>query len=303
MALTDISRRMLVTGAAAASISTPSWARSDVSFDFSKPRDNLTAYLKLQSSLANEDVWQWFTGKLDLAVPGQEIVPLIAYDSLVRRRSEKIDDGIYHVTSWEATFYKDLETGEFADELFNPLAERMIRPYHYREGPTKFLFSENQPRLLTGRDVLPKDGKPFLLPWTVAGNDVWVSRENFIKAPHPMDKEVWTLEAAGDDLITSSHSTHKGLRSDLVDPRLQKAPAEFIYQATSIWLPFMLMGQQPGWVIWRAFGRKLDDPAQIPQASLEVLESVHADIFAAGTPWEDFSLMFFDYQKDRQPAD
>ena len=302
MTLNCISRRAFTNGAAMLTVAGPSWAEASLSFDFSKPKDNLTAYLKLQSSLANEDVWQWFTGKLDLAVPGQKIVPLIAYDSLVRRRSEKIDESTYHVTSWEATYYKDLETGAFVEELRNPIADRVVRPYHYREGPTKFLFSEQQPRLLTGRDVLPKDGKPFLLPWTVAGNDVWVSRENFIKAPHPMDKAKWPLEAAGDDLITSSHSTHKGLLSDLTNPNLQKAPAEFIYQATSIWLPWMLMGQHSGWTIWRAFGRKLNDPAEIPKASLDILETLHPDIFATGTPWEDFSLMFFDYQKDRAPA-
>ena len=56
-------RRCLLAGSAASLVSLPVLAQPKLTFDFTKPRDNLLAYLKLQCSLANEDVWQWFTGK------------------------------------------------------------------------------------------------------------------------------------------------------------------------------------------------------------------------------------------------
>jgi hypothetical protein len=39
--------------------------------DLAQPADNVTAYLKLRASIETQDVYFWFTGRLDVAVPGE----------------------------------------------------------------------------------------------------------------------------------------------------------------------------------------------------------------------------------------
>ncbi len=269
--------------------------------DFSNPLDNLNAYIKLQATFDAEPAYQWFVGKMDVAIPGHKIQPFVEYHSLVRRDTVNVGDNAYEVSSREGTYFANVETGEKVDRFFNPFADRDIQPFHFREGPTTFLMTEDEPRLTNTRDVLPKEGKKFILPWTVLGDDVWVSRENFIEVEHPMDPSEWQLESAGPNVFTSSHSTHRGKLSDLDNSDLVRAPADFLYQATSIWLPWMLMGQQPGWLIWRAFGRKLADLSELPSKQKEILDELYPGLFSE-TPWTEYSNMFFDFADQREPV-
>lgn len=298
------SKRDILFGAGALgatwALGTPN-VQAATKLDFTNPLDNLNAYIKLQATFDSEPAYQWFVGKMDIAIPGQKIQPFVEYHSLVRRDTVKVGDNAYEVSSREGTYFTDVETGEKADSFFNPFADREVRPFHFREGPTTFLMTEDEPRLTNTRDVLAKEGKKFILPWTVVGNDVWVTRENFIEVEHPMDPDVWQLETPGDKVFTSSHSTHRGKLSDLENPDLSRAPADFLYQATSIWLPWMLMGKQPGWLIWRAFGRKINDLSELPPKQKDILDELHPELFVEN-PWNEFSLMFFDYQKEREPA-
>ena len=45
--------------------------------DLATPAGNVTAYLKLRASLDTRDVFMWFTGRLDLVVPGEPVRPII----------------------------------------------------------------------------------------------------------------------------------------------------------------------------------------------------------------------------------
>ncbi len=50
--------------------------------DLRKPADNVTTYLRMRASIATEDVYYWISGRLDLAVAGEPIRPIIDVESL-----------------------------------------------------------------------------------------------------------------------------------------------------------------------------------------------------------------------------
>jgi hypothetical protein len=47
-------------------------------------------------------------------------------------------------------------------------------------------------------------------------------------------------------------------RADLSDPALSSVPATFTWTRVGQWMPWMQMGQRPGWLVFHARGRKLE---------------------------------------------
>ena len=92
-----------------------------LTLDLSRPEDNLTAWMKMRGSLEGQDVYFWFTGGLDVAIPGEPIRPFVTVETLILRRTQRIGAQTFHVTDWEASFYRHPETGEVVDELRNPV--------------------------------------------------------------------------------------------------------------------------------------------------------------------------------------
>ena len=296
-----IDRRQVLLGAAAAVAAGHSPARAAVSsgkssrFDFDDPLDNVTAYLKLRASVETRDVYFWFSGGLDMAVPGQPIVPIIATESLILRRTVRVAEDQWNVTDWEATFYRDLESGELAAEVTNPASGERVRPVQYREGPVPFRFSRQEPRLIGIRDVLPKTGNPFRYPWRIVGDGLWMTKGTYIDTPHWLKPSEFPKASPGERLYVSSISTLKASLSEVEKDSVTAARSEFSYQATSGWLPWMQMGQQPGFVIWHSAGQKLFDLDEVPSDTLAILQEVHPIWFERPEPWPEFINMFLIY--------
>lgn len=302
-----ISRRSAISATAAlpAALATgPALAaKAPLKLDLSVPRDLMFAYVKLRASTVTQDVYYWFTGTIDLAVPGQAIKPIVKVETLILRRTEKLEDYKYHVTDWEASFYRDLETGVIVEgEIKNPVTNQIVRPINYREGPVKFLFTENEPRLVGNRDILPNTGKPFNYPYKKIGDDFWMTKDSYINSPHWLKKEEWPMETSGERLTVQTSSTLKGKWSDIVNPDVAAAPTDFAYAATSDWLPWMLMGQTPGYVLWHSAGKKLMDLKDVPADTVETARRLHPIWFTRPEPWPKFTNMYFQYTEQRKPA-
>ncbi|MBL8642891.1 MAG: DUF1838 family protein [Rhodospirillaceae bacterium] len=300
-------RRHALLAAAAAPValaSGPALAKKkELMLDLANPRDAMFAYVKLRASTQTQDVYYWFTGILDIAVPGQPIKPIIQTETLILRRTQKLEDYKFHVTDWEATFYRELDTGKIVEgEIDNPVTGRKVRPLHYREGPVTFLFTENEPRLVGIRDVLPKEGKPFNYPWKRAGDDFWFTKDSYISSPHWLKKDEFPLETSGDKLTVQTSSTLKAKWADVVNPEVAAAPSDFSYAATSDWLPWMLMGQTPGYVLWHSSGKKLLDLKDAPGDVVETVRRIHPIWFTRPDPWPQFTNMYFQYKEQRWPA-
>lgn len=269
--------------------------------DFSDPAQNLSAFLKLQSSTERRTVWQWAVGRMDLAATDEKIVTLVEYESLWRRDVRPLPNGNFEVRRWEASYFRDPETGRYAEQVYNPIAGRPVTPFHFSEGPFEFVFSQHKPRVHSVEDVLETGEEPWLLPWTVAGDDVWVTREHSFAFPNPVQPDQWPLESSGEQFIASSRSTYRGRVSEVRDPKVATANADFLYQGTSSWLPWMLMGQRPGWVVWRAHGRKFLSQDELPESARGNIGRLHPRMFAKEA-WSEPSIMLGDYPKLHQPV-
>jgi hypothetical protein len=299
-------RRFLRTaGLAAAAAALPSGAPAAagprLALDLSRPEDNLTAWMKIRASAETQDVYLWFTGTLDLAVPGQPIRPIVALDTILLRRVQRLGPHRYHATDWEASVYRDWRTGEVADEVENPVTGRRVRPLHYREGPVTFEYAaDRQPRLVGLPTPFEERDEPFRQPYRIVGDDIWMTKEMYIFGREQwLDAREFPEETPATPLNVSSIATMKARLSDVLDPAQAAVPCEYFYQATSDPLPWMLMGRTPGFVVWHEAGRKFLSLDQAPAATLAAVEKIHPQWFARPVPWEGFVNMFSMYREQR----
>jgi hypothetical protein len=244
-----------------------------LTLDLSRPEDNLTAWMKMRGSLEGQDVYFWFTGGIDVAIPGEAIRPFVTVETLILRRTQRIgaDGGVptFHLTDWEASFYRDPDTGEVVDELRNPVTGAMVQPLHYREGPVTFEYTAaRQPRLV-GLET------PFA------------------------EKKEFPEETPATPLTVSSIAVMESRLSQVLDPLLSSVPTSYSYQATSDWLPWMKLGQRPGYLVWHENGKKLFSLNELPADSLAALRRLHPVWFNRPVPWEGFTNLFFQYREQR----
>lgn len=295
-------RRVLVGGSGliAAALQAPATAARSPSINLDKPIDNVTAYLKLRASIETQDTYFWFAGGLDMALPGQPITPVIDTETVILRRSERIGKAEWNVTDWEATIYRNPQTGKLVKKIKNPLTGQHVRPIHYREGPVRFRFSKHEPRVLGLDDVAPEKGKPFFYPWRIVDNSLWMTKSSYIHIPHWLQPADYPLASSGEQLTISSISTLEADLDEVTSTEVTAARSRFSYQATTGWLPWMEMGQQPGFVVWHSAGKKLFALDELPAGTLKTLQRVHPQFFERPEPWPDFTNMFIQYQATQQ---
>jgi hypothetical protein len=276
-----------------------------LTLDLSRPEDNLTAWMKMRGSLEGQDVYFWFTGGIDVAIPGEAIRPFLTVETLILRRTQRIgaDGGVptFHLTDWEASFYRHPDTGEVVDELRNPVTGTMVQPLHYREGPVTFEYTAaRQPRLVGLETPFAEKKEPFRQPWRVAGDTLWMTKAFYISGrPQWLDIREFPEETPATPLTVSSIAVMESRLSQVLDPLLSSVPTSYSYQATSDWLPWMKLGQRPGYLVWHENGKKLFSLNELPADSLAALRRLHPVWFNRPVPWEGFTNLFFQYREQR----
>ncbi len=117
-----LNRRELLIASAGLAGATQSLAADSPSIplNLDLPKDNLLAYLKMRAGIETGEYFFWFTGGLDLAATGAPITPIITVESLLLRQVEKLPGDVFHITDYEATLYRDPDSGELADYPAQP---------------------------------------------------------------------------------------------------------------------------------------------------------------------------------------
>lgn len=272
--------------------------------DLSTPEAQLRAYLKLFLSLERATIFYTYQGTLTAAVPGRGVVPLLATTSVVRRLVEPEADG-WRVTIWEATVYHRPGDTEPLDRFENPLNGRVVQPFHQREGGNQTLYTVNgQFALRDGRRIALGGGpKPFSREWHRAGDRIWTARETAgVYAKSPFDPATWPLEHAGPDLQYSEKTTNSGFVHELADPSVVCAGSTYSLNQVMLWWPWLLMGRQPGFLVWNTQGVKLPSLDTLAPASRRLVERAHPYLFGDAAPWQGYVSLWTEYPKQRRPA-
>jgi Protein of unknown function (DUF1838) len=292
----------LLLGIGTASAATGAGAAAASRIDFTDPAQNLRAFMRLTADLdPNKESTGWFGGHIFAVVDGKPLQMLCGVEGFGVMRVAPQKDGTYRVFNRELAFYKDPKTDEFVDQWTNPLTGETceVSPIH------------NRTVTATVAPVVRQDfdghmvERPFNPSWTFLDGQVFQVFELHAAFPNPMKVAEWPRESSGPTSRISEIFQRTCRIADLDNPALTSVPSTGTWTRVGPWLPWMLMGQAPGHILYRTFIKKLGTSAKLPTALLERTKARFPEFLRA--PGDDAwgqpnDSSFTVYMQERKPA-
>ncbi len=101
--------------------------RSEI-FAYNNPVDKLTNEFRIYRDLADEaDVLLWYHFTMFIVAEGRKVEPVIRYEGIEFSHHKRIDTHVYRVHGHNTSYPRHPVTGEFIDQVYNPVTEEMIK--------------------------------------------------------------------------------------------------------------------------------------------------------------------------------
>lgn len=218
-------------------------------FAYDDPLDKMTAEFRIYRDLADEaDVLLWYHFTMFIVAEGRRVEPVIRYEGIEFSHHKRIDTHVYRVHGHNTSYPRHPVTGEFIDEVYNPVTEEMI--------PTEPTILTEDPGMLYGlggKRPLDRDGEGYTPTSTVFRIEDDIVKAEQIRVP----PDNWLTP-----FIETSHNwTSRSMFEDKSVTRLPMGTAGGYVFPYPRWLQ---MGDIPGhmFAIWS--GKKLDGVHQLP---------------------------------------
>lgn len=299
--------------AAAAGCSTTAAPRSAgrLPMRFDDPVWNREVAARLQADTNGEQVYGRCTGVVCGVRPGEAVRTLLGFEVFSTIRVLRQPDGSYDRMSKETIFYTDPRSGEILDVWDNPYTGERVRVVDVANDPYNWVIRDyigTAP--VPGVDVKAApppplaDRKPFLMHWQQFNEDTVTVTEDFHGYyPNRLDPKVWVRESSGAYAQTSELFRYFIRRDQLEDPSVTFLPANGSWVRVTPWLPWMLMGQAPGHIMYDgifAASKSLDfhKPAVLAR-----IRAKYPQYMTAPTQWYGPSLSSLEhYVLEQKPA-
>ncbi len=304
-------RRMLQLGATlplAVSIQTARAATPDASLtgpyvDLTTPEGNVLAYARIQGNIdPSATSYSWYTGRVTGVRPGEAARDLMNIIGMGAVRMLPLDGGEgFHMLRKELGFFIDRDSGQVLEEWRNPYLDEAVEVVHLANPAINAKIQPYRQRQGLYEEIDGGKGTPFVLPWQLIGGRAMVEQHANLWVKNPMDPKVWRRESAGANIRISDSNTFNVAIADLQDPELKKVPSFGNWTHQRPWQPWMLMGQQPGFIQYTCFtgsAASLDDmPAQI----VALAQARFPDFLVAPTEVSPPESSLARYMRTRKP--
>jgi Protein of unknown function (DUF1838) len=227
--------------------------------DFSKPEDSLKAFIKLRGNIDGSDALADWKVTVFIVEPGKRAVPVMRLDGFNAGRAIKNDDGTWQWLSREAAYYRDLKTGQILDTWANPVTGQTNKVVHVLNDPVNGKF----------------EAARMNLPWDVRGEDVFMKMDIPLAYPNALQPGDYPEESTGPTYFASEHFLYFAKTKDFQDAKATSVPASYAWTRTGPWLPWMKMGQRPGYVLYTGQDKKLKSAAELDPVVREYTEKNH----------------------------
>ena len=271
---------------------------------------NQIGYARLSSDLdESKQRAGWFKGYVMGVRPGEAIRDLFGFQGFgVSRLETQPDGGIARVLR-EVGYYTDLRSGEIMEEWHNPYSGETVSTVPIANDPFNTVIRDHYSRPpqfggLNKDDVRPP--RPFILPWRQRGERLEMERHIHLYYKSALDPEVWARESSGDMVRVSEFFAYHLKGADMQNPDLTNLPLHGVWNRTTPWLPWMLMGQSPGHCQYACFMGSGEDLEQVhSRALLDYTQKHYPKYFNAPETYhpDTPSLSSLErYSEERTPA-
>jgi hypothetical protein len=263
--------------------------------DLSKPEDNMTAFARLQGDLDSEKTkYGWYKGMVSAVMPDKKVRDLFMMEGFSCTRLLPLEDGPgYRKVLREVGFYREQRfgrSGKIMTEWKNPLTKETVRVVPIANDPFNFsitpFFPEppNYGGLNQGK--FPKI--PLKLPWEPAiyNNTVRLDTHIHLHYKNALDPKKWPRESSGEKNRVSEFFLYNIDLDDLQNPELTSCPYNGTWSRITPWLPWMLMGQTPGHIIYQSYMGGVKSLDELPEDLVLAAEAIDPKYLEA--PTEDY---------------
>jgi Protein of unknown function (DUF1838) len=253
--------RTLVIAAALASTLV---ATSTLAVDLTDPKTSNEAFVRMRADTSGQDVYADWHTTVFIVEPGKRAMPIMRLDGFNVGRAIKRDDGSYQWLSREVAYYRDLKTGKILDKWENPLTGKTNDVVQVINDPVNSVFAGSR-----------------AFPFRVKGDDVFMTFDVPLAYPNALLPADFPEESTGPTYFATETFMFFAKMSDFANPKLTSVPATYAWARTGPWLPWMKLGQRPGYVLYTGQGKKLKDKSELDPVVREYTEKNYPDFMKA----------------------
>jgi hypothetical protein len=210
--------------------------------DLTRSEDLLTAYVKVRGSLdPKEETVVYDEGIIYAVIPNQPIKAVLKFQMYNIARFEKTDSGFQLITR-EMLAYEDVKSGEILNKWYNPFIKDTVEVLHVWNDPVN---SRN-------------NAKNFSIPFMKLSNGrlcFYIDVPLFY--PSPLKKADWPANSRSDMYQAAELFQFFVKEKDIQNKKLKSAPFDIAWTRFSDFLPWMKMGDSPGYLMYSSRGSKL----------------------------------------------
>lgn len=218
--------------------------------DLSKPRDAYQATLRIIGDLDGKPVFKDWNVTLFAVLPGQRAKPILRAQGFNAGRLIAKPDGSHEWVTREVSYYEDLKTGEIIESWVNPFNGKTVCVVQVANNPVSSRFTP------------PAEGSPS--PFNVTGEITSLRWDIPLAYPNTLTPAEHPQESSGATYFASEHFVFFANTADLIADAPASTPTHYSWFRTGPWLPWMKMGQTPGYLLYSGQGRKYQQFDQLP---------------------------------------
>jgi hypothetical protein len=221
-------------------------------------------------------------GMIYAVIPNQPIKPILKFQMYNISRFVKTDSG-YQLITREMLAYQHPRTGEILNKWYNPFIKDSVEVLHVWNDPVN---SEN-------------DAADFMLPTSKLANGrlcMYIDVPLFY--PSPLKKADWPQNSRSDMYQAAELFQFFVSEKDVQNKKLKSVPFDLAWTRFSDFLPWMKMGDSPGYLMYSSRGSKLKNGwADLPQAIKDFVMRTAPEYQHAPTDYKKPNMTSWKYFK------
>lgn len=217
------------------------------------------------------------TGIVSAVRANEKVRDLFGFEVLSVGALRKQPDGSYRVLHRETIFYTDLATDQIISEYDNPFTGEKVKVVDVINDPWNLHIEEFEPLPPSYgglNKVEAKDRKPHILNWRELGGQIVAQRGINLFYPSALQPDKWPRESAGKMAQVSEMYSFVIQTADMQNPNLTSITYSGSWSRVTPWLPWMLMGQAPGHILYQSVSYN-----GVPLSQLKPQVVAHAEKF------------------------
>jgi hypothetical protein len=235
----------LLTRSLVALLCLPAWAADPEGMpDLSDPEELLDAYVRTVGDTSGKPVLIYASVVVIGMYPGERGEKLFGLEVVGASRFLPIDDG-YQRLHREVGLYTDLETGEVLGHWNNPWSGEAVEVIHIQNDPVNFPYTVTTQR------------GPRRVRFDDLGHTIAFHRQIPLRYPNPLPKALYPKYTANDWYEAAELFNSFVSKEDLADRSQTSLPEIGTWARSGPWLPWMEMGDRPGYLLYHGRSAKL----------------------------------------------